>query len=165
MDRHGETRARVEMQGYHGLDDATLRRVEPWLRVAPALCMTWAALATGSGSAVLFAGLVPFAALGVVLPRHPFDALAHALGAPQVPRSCPPRRFACAVAAGWLASASAAFAAGQEVAGTVLGAGLVLAASVPVVSGFCVPSWVWTRVLRLPAACPRAARPVDVTGV
>lgn len=143
----------AEMQGFTGLDDRTLREIDPWLRLAPALCMTWVAVGTALGSAAILAALVPFAVAGVFGTRHPFDALyehgiRRRLGTASIPRYGAPRRFACAVASAWLLSTSAAFYLGAMALGYVLGASLVMAAAVPTLTGFCIPSWVYGKIAR-----------------
>src|SRR5262249_58212446 len=40
------TRDRIEAQGFVGLDDRTLSRINYWLRLAPAICMAWTAIGT-----------------------------------------------------------------------------------------------------------------------
>jgi hypothetical protein len=62
-------------QGFVGLDSRTLHQINCWLRLSPAICMTWAAVGTALGSARILWALVPFAVLGAVLPGHPFDVL------------------------------------------------------------------------------------------
>ena len=39
-------RCRIEMQGFTGLDDRTIQQIDPWIRLAPALCMVWTAVGT-----------------------------------------------------------------------------------------------------------------------
>jgi hypothetical protein len=148
----------AEMQGFTGLDDRTLAQVDPWLRLAPAICMAWAGVGTALGSALVLAALIPFAAGGAIGPRHPFDyvyelGVRPRLGTPQIPRYGAPRRFACALASVWLAAAAAAFYLGAATLGTLLGASLVLAAAFPTFAGFCIPSWIYTRLLH-PQAAP-----------
>jgi hypothetical protein len=156
--RLSSTRRRVEMQGFTGLDDTTLRAVEPWLRLAPAICMAWTAVATAFGSAVLAAALVPFAAAGALGRSHPFEVvyqrgLRRVLGAPAIPPYAPPRRFACALATAWLVATATAFHAGQAGLGRLLGATLVATAGVLVTTGFCVPSWIYGHLFPGRAAC------------
>lgn len=151
-------RRRVEAQGFVGLDDATLADVGPWLRLAPAICMTWAAAATITASAPALWALVPFAALGVILPGHPFDALYNhgirrALRKPPLPRYHAPRRFACGVATVWLIATALAFQSGATVLGYVLGGSLVLAAAVPTFTDFCIPSFVYGLIFGKPSGC------------
>lgn len=141
----------IEMQGFTGLDDATVAEIGPWLRLSPAICMTWAAVGTIMASAAVLFALVPFAVAGALLRGHPFDALynhglRHWLKSRRFPVYGVPRRFACAVASVWLITAAIAFAVGWTIAGTVLGCGMVLAAAVPVFTGFCIPSFLYGRL-------------------
>lgn len=148
-----DTRVRrlVEMQGFLGLDDATVIEIEPWLRLSPFICMSWVAAATIAQSAAALFTLVVFAVLGAVLRNHPFDAIynhgiRHVLGTDRLPRYRAPRRFACAVASVWITATGAAFATGATTLGSVLGGVMVAVAMVPVATGFCVPSYLYTRI-------------------
>lgn len=160
-------RYRIEMQGFTGLDDRTIQQIDPWIRLAPALCMVWTGVGTAIGSAAVIAALVPFAVTGVVATRHPFDliyerGLRPRLGTPSIPRYGTPRRFACLVASAWLVATAAAFHAGAMALGYVLGASLVAAAAVPTFSGFCVPSFIYGLFVRrapAPAAHHDGSRP------
>lgn len=148
MRSHSSLRARVEMQGFLGLSDDALVRVEPWLRFSPAICAAWAATATLAGSVTSLAFLSITALLGATLPMHPFDSLynhgiRHMTATPPIPRYRAPRRFACAVGTVWLAATAAAFAMGASTAGLVLGSLFTVVALAPVVTGFCVPSFVY----------------------
>jgi hypothetical protein len=155
------------MQGFVGLTDADLLRVEPWLRFAPAICAAWAAVATGVGSATGLLVLAAIAVLGALLPHHPFDAFYNhgvrcVLGAPPIPRYGAPRRFACGVASVWLTGTAAMFAAGASIAAALLGTAFTIVALVPVVTGFCVPSFLFQQgrrlVRRRAAHAPTATR-------
>lgn len=151
-------RRRVEAQGFVGLDDETLADVGPWLRLAPGICMTWAAVATITTSATAFWVLVPFAALGAILPGHPFDVvynygIRRALRRPRLPRYSAPRRFACGVATVWLAAAALAFQSGATTLGYILGGSLVVAAALPTFTDFCIPSFVYGLVFGKPSGC------------
>lgn len=144
----------VEMQGFLGLADDELPRLEPWLRFAPAICAAWAAVATSVGSTTGLLALAAIAVMGAMLSRHPFDAvynqgIRRVSGAPPIPRYGAPRRFACAVAAVWLTGTAAAFAAGAPGLGVALGMAFTGVALVPVVTGFCVPSFVFQQGRRL----------------
>jgi hypothetical protein len=152
--RPAVTRARIEMQGFVGLDDDRLNEVRPWLRLAPALCAGWAAVATVMASPALFWALAPFAALGALRRGHPFDALynhglRHLLGTRPLPPYQAPRRFACGVATVWLAVTALAFSGGAETLGYALGGMLVAVALVPVTTDFCIPSFVFRTVGRV----------------
>ena len=68
-------RRRVEAQGFLGLDDRQIGQIKYWLRLSPAICMTWTACGTVLQSAPVLWALAPFALLGALLPGHPFDLL------------------------------------------------------------------------------------------
>ncbi|MGW8247774.1 MAG: DUF4395 family protein [Acidiferrobacterales bacterium] len=141
------TRRLVELQGFYGVADQDLRSIDIGLRVAPVFCMTLSAIATATGSANLFWALLPFALAGIVLNGNPFDVvynhgLRHWLKGPRIPRYPVPRRFACGVAALFTLSAALSFQSGWHLAGQIIGASLALAALVPVITGFCIPSFV-----------------------
>lgn len=150
-------RARIEAQGFVGLDDRTLAAIDYWLRLAPAICMVWTAVGTALSSPVIVLALVPFAALGAILPGHPFDVLythglRHLVGGPRLPRYPAPRRFACLMATVWLIGTALAFSTGRLLLGEILGWGLVGAALVTVTTGFCIPSYVYGLLTGRPRA-------------
>jgi len=125
-----KTRGRLEMQGYHGLDDAHLIEISPWVRVVPATLLGWTAVGTALGSPAVFWVLTPFALLGA-LPRHPLEAvydrgLRHVLGTRALPASGVPRRVAFASLGLMLCGAGVAFALGHRTAGRLLGAVVLL---------------------------------------
>jgi hypothetical protein len=167
METASRARRYVEMQGYLGLDDETLAKVEPWLRLSPAICMVVAAVGTLLASPWVLWALVPFAVAGVLMPNHPFDVIYTygfrlLTGGPRLPRSGVPRRFACAVGATWLLATGAAFYLGAHTAGTVLGLALVGVAAVLVTTGFCVPSFLLGLMVGPPhraAAAPAPSHP------
>ena len=146
----------VEMQGFTGLSDDALAEVGPWLRLAPAVCMLWTAVATWQASAAALWALAPIAFLGAILPGHPFDVfynhgLRRLTGTRALPVYRAPRRTACAVATLWLLGAGWAFHAGASGLGYGLGYSLVAAAAVPVTTGFCIPSYFYGLVMGPPA--------------
>jgi hypothetical protein len=139
-------RDNIQAQGFCGLDDKTYDQINYPLRLSPAICMLWAAAGTALASPTILWALVPFAALGAILPGHPFDVLynyglRHLSGAPTLPRYGPRRRFACAMATVWLVATAWAFQAGMPVLGSILGWSLVATAFVNVSTGFCIPSF------------------------
>jgi hypothetical protein len=145
-------RRRVEAQGFHGLDDAALAEIGPWLRWSPALCAVLMAAATISASPPALWTLAALAALGAVLPAHPFDLLYNGVvrrltGTRPIPRHGPQRRFACGLAAAWLAGTALAFRAGAEALGYALGGALTAVAAVVAVTNFCLPSLVYNAVV------------------
>jgi hypothetical protein len=140
-------RANIQAQGFCGLDDKTCAQINYPLRLSPAICMVWAAVGTALASASILWALVPFAALGAILPGHPFDVLynhglRHLFGTPRLPRYGFRRRFACALATIMIITAAWGFQTGMPMVGYVFGWSLVAAAFVNVSTGFCVPSFI-----------------------
>lgn len=143
----GTMRGNIQAQGFCGLDDRTYEQINYPLRLAPAICMLWAAAGTSLASPAILWTLVPFAALGAIRPGHPFDVLynyglRHLSAAPALPKYGPRRRFACALATVWLVATAWAFQAGMPMLGAILGWSLVATAFVNVSTGFCIPSFI-----------------------
>lgn len=142
-----ELRRRIEMQGFVGFSDQTLSEIGLWLRLAPLLCAVWTGIGTYFASPLIIWGLVPFALLGALLPRHPFDliynwGIRHLTGSEMIPRYRSPRRFACAIATAWLGLTGWAFYVGASFTGYLLGVVMALMALVTVTMDFCVPSFI-----------------------
>lgn len=159
-------RERAEAQGFLGLEDALVRQINYWLRLSPLICMGWAAVGTALQSATVLWWLVPFAALGALLPGHPFDLLYTygfrlLVGGPPFPRYPLPRRFACLLATFMLIGAAWSFQAGMPLRGQIFGWSLVAAACVNVSTGFCVPSFIYGLLFGKPSSCDpmRSFRP------
>lgn len=145
------TRWLVELQGFTGLDDDTVRRIDHGLRFSPFVCLTVTAVGTTLASGTVLWWLLPFALAGAILPGHPFDViynhgLRHLNGGARIPRYPLPRRFACALASLWLIATASCFDHSAVLAGQILGWGLVAAAFVNVSTGFCVPSFIFRAV-------------------
>jgi hypothetical protein len=151
-------RRRVEAQGFVGLNDRQIAQIQYWLRLSPAICMTWAACGTALQSASVLWALVPFALLGALLPGHPFDLLytfgiRRLTGGPAIPRYPRPRRFACFLATLMLVGAAWSFQSGWILGGQLFGWGLVSAALVNVTTGFCIPSFIYGLLFGPPGSC------------
>jgi hypothetical protein len=87
----GTIRENIQAQGFCGLDDKTYAQINYPLRLSPAICMLWTAVGTALASPMILWALAPFAALGAILPGHPFDVLynyglRHLTGTPALPR-------------------------------------------------------------------------------
>jgi hypothetical protein len=157
----GTVSENIQAQGFCGLDDETCMRINYPLRLAPAICMLWAAVGTALASPAVLWALAPFAALGAILPGHPFDViynhgLRHLTGAPALPRYGARRHFACALATLMLVAAAWGFQAGMPLLGQIVGWSLVAAAFVNVVTGFCIPSFI-ARLFFGKVACTPAS--------
>lgn len=146
---------RLDAQGYVNVDRQTLAAVEPWLRWSPAFCTIVMAAGTVLASPLVLWGLAVTAALGTVMPSHPFDyvynfGVRRLTGTPQLPGNGAPRRFACGVATAWLVATGAAFAADLALAGYVMGGVLTAVAGLVAVTHFCVPSLVYALLFGRP---------------
>ena len=151
------TRSRLEMQGFVGLDDRTLAELAPWLRFTPAVCTALVGLGTFTPWPWLLWALAPIAALGAIFPVHPFDLIYNRgvrrwTGTRPLPPNGPPRRFACGVAAVWLAGTALAFSAGYEVTGFLLGGVLTVVGLLVSTNDFCIPSLVYGALFGRPRA-------------
>lgn len=143
----GSVRENIQAQGFCGLDEKTYAQINYPLRLSPAICMVWAAVGTALASPIILWALLPFAALGAILPGHPFDVfynhgLRHLFGTPPLPRYTARRRFACVLASIMVLAAAWGFQAGMPMVGYVVGWSLVAAAFVNVSTGFCIPSFI-----------------------
>lgn len=150
-----KTRQLVEMQGFIGFDDHTVRHLDYALRVSPVICLTLTAIATANESVLLLWILLPFAVAGAVLRNHPFDVIynygiRYLTGGPTIPRYPMPRRFACMMASGWILAEALSFVHGAPLAGHILGWSLVATAAVPIITGFCVPSFLYGLIFGKP---------------
>lgn len=141
-------RRRLETQGFCALDDATLRELGPWMRWSPMLCFAVMASGTALASPAILVGLVPFAAVGALHNRHPFDyiynlVVRHFTGTRPLPPHTAQRRFACGMASVWLLAAAWAFHAGAAVTGYVLGGSVAVVALLVSSTHFCIPSLIY----------------------
>jgi len=147
---------RLRMQGF--TDETWIAEVAPWLRLAPALCATFAAIGTAAASPLILYALAATAFLGAVLPFHPFDLLYNfgirfLIAKRPLPPNGAPRRFACGIAALWLIATGGLFAVGQFAAAYVLGTMFVAVAGLVATTDICIPSMIYA-FLRLPGAAP-----------
>lgn len=138
-------RSRLETQGFTGLDDAALCEVGPWLRFTPGVCAVLMGLGTALALPALLWALVPIAAFGALFPVHPFDlvynvSIRRITGTRPLPPNGAPRRFACGMAALWLAATASAFTVDAAVVGYVLGGVLTSVAALVSATHFCIPS-------------------------
>jgi hypothetical protein len=141
----GTIRENIQAQGFCGLDDKTYAQINYPLRLSPAICMLWTAVGTALASPMILWALAPFAALGAILPGHPFDVLynyglRHLMGTPVLPRYGARRRLACAFATTLIVIAALSFQAGMPMAGQIAGWALVGGTFVNVSTGLCGPA-------------------------
>ena len=141
-------RKRLETQGFTGLDDTRLAEAEPWLRFTPGVCSLLMGVGTALASPAFLWALAGIAALGAIFPAHPFDlvynfGIRRLTGTPALPPNGAPRRFACGLAAVWLAATGAAFTADAAIVGYAMGGLLTVMASLVALTHFCIPSLIY----------------------
>jgi hypothetical protein len=121
-----EMRRRIAVQGYGGLDDPSLLKLDPWIRLVPfvtGLASTFSTLLTSSTILMILAFVT---AVSAALPYHPVDMIynsfiRHLEQTPALPRTPARRRAVYLVWAFLLASASLCLAAGFMPGGIALG--------------------------------------------
>ena len=138
----------LNIQGFDETDDATLAQTADWLRMSPALCALGAAVGTALGAPWVLWTFAALAAVGAVLPFHPFDliynlGIRRVTGTPALPANHAPRRFACAMGSIWLVATGGLFAGGFDVAGYVLGGAFVAVAGLVATTHICIPSIIY----------------------
>jgi hypothetical protein len=144
----GTLRRRLDIQGYACVDDETLAQTQIWLRWSPGLCATIAVVGITLASPPILWGLAAFAALGAVLPFHPFDliynlGIRRITGTPTMPQNGAPRRFACAIGSVGLLATGGLFYAELDTAGYLLGGALVAVAGLITLTHICIPSLIY----------------------
>jgi hypothetical protein len=155
------SRSCLTMQGYGALSDEDRKRLWLGLRFAPLLCFAGIALGVVLTSpAVLLAMAATAAVGGFLTPKHPFDylydvALRPLLGGPSVPPSPAPRRFACQLAAPWIAAIAVAFLVDLTVVAWVLAVPLLIVAAVVTTTNWCLPSLMYGLLHGQRASGPR----------
>jgi len=152
-------RQRLEAQGFCNLDQKSLIELGPWLRWSPSICAAIILIGTMLQSATILWALAITAALGVVLPHHPFDYLynysvRHMTGTRPFPPQGPQRRFACGLAAVWLIGTGWAFYDGYSTAGYALGGLLFIVAATVSTTHFCIPSLIYNTLFARRATSP-----------
>jgi hypothetical protein len=145
-------RRRLEMQGYHSLDDETLRELGPWFRWAPSICAITMTIGLVLGSPEVLWSMGATAFLTAFLPVHPFDLLynhgvRYFTSTPPLPRTSLQRRMVCAMASVWLLLTGLAFQFGATSLGLVLGVPLTAVTALVSATHICLPSAVCNWLL------------------
>ncbi|AKV02638.1 hypothetical protein AKJ09_09301 [Labilithrix luteola] len=166
------TERNLDMQGFACETDASIAGVAPWLRLTPSLSTAWIVTGTALASpAVLFCFSLT-SAFGASRREHPFDrlynrGLRRITKTAPLPANPPPRRFAMGLAAAWAATAAALFATGHKRTGRIAGGLLGLAGATVASTHFCLGSFVYRQLEKLPKprrGLPRYPR-VSVAGL
>lgn len=146
-------RKRLGAQGLGCLSDQEMRELTFGNRFTYGTCAILAIIGVATANIPLLAFLMVIAYLGGILPNHPFDyiynyVLRHWMKKPKLPESSNQKRFACGLAAPWLAGTIYLFYLGHNLAGYLLGGGLVLSAVLVSTTDICIPSMVYNLFYR-----------------
>ena len=144
-------RERIQAQGFCGLSDATYAQINYPLRLSPGIMMVWVLVGTVLASAHILRALVPFTALGAILPGHPFDVLynyglRYLMGTQELPRYGFRRRMAFAVATTMMSLAAWGFQADVPLLGYIIGGAMVASTCLNVITGICGPAMLAARL-------------------
>ncbi len=147
---------RLEIRGITYSNGPDFIKLVPWLRTTFVLCGTLVGLGTGLAFTPLLWAMVPIAALGALLPVHPFDliynyGIRHLTGTRPLPRNGAPTRFACGLAVVWLIATALAFGTGVAWLGYLLGGLLTAVVALVSVTHFCIPSAIYQLLFGRPA--------------
>jgi hypothetical protein len=145
------TRRRLDVQGLGDVDDETLAQTAPWHRMAFFLCALLAGLGTALASPTILWILTPIAAFAALFPVHPFDliynhGIRHIRNSGPLPLRRAQSRFACGIAAVWLAATALAFQSGALTLGYVLGAALTGVGLLVGTTDICIPSMIYNAL-------------------
>jgi len=166
---NSETRRRIEEQGFMCLSDSDIVEINYWLRLAPAICLTWMTIGVVQASPSIIFALAPFAALGGIMRGHPFDViynlgLRHIFHTKEIPAYGMPRRLTFLLASVMLTIMASAFYLGYAVAGYVVGALMIASGASLVATGLCMPARIYGRVFGDPK-CEERDRKSELSSV
>ncbi len=139
---------RFLVQGTQNIDEATIKEVGNWLRLALVFCATFAGLATILASPPIFYALLPVALAAAIFETHPVDHVYNHIirrftGTQPLPKRGIPTRVACGVGGLMMVATALAFSSGAMMLGYFLGGQLVLVASLAATTDICIPSIVY----------------------
>jgi hypothetical protein len=118
-------------------------QIHPWLRLAPAFCLVWAAAGILTRSSWILLALVSLSIWAAATRHHPFDLLYNRifrkqLGTVSLPPYPAPRRFMFLMSGIWLGTIALGHLIGLRWIADLLGALYLLAVLVHVMTGFCI---------------------------
>lgn len=144
-------RRRLETEGYRELPESVMIQIHPWLRLAPAFSLVWAAVGILLRSPWILLALVPFPIWAAATRRHPFDYLYNRifrkrLGTISLPPYPAPRRFTFLISGIWLGLVALGYLAGWKWIPDLLGGSYLVAVLIHAMSGFCILSYLHSLI-------------------
>ncbi len=142
---------RLRVQGYTTQSPLELSQLAFGIRFAYRLCTAILVIGVATASTPLLSFMLVIAALGVLLPNHPFDyiyneLLANRLNKPKLPARSKQLKFACTIATLWIASTIYLFTTGFLTTGYVMGSILIGIAFTVSTTDFCLPSVIYNTL-------------------
>jgi len=142
---------RLRVQGYTTQSPLELSQLAFGNRFAYRICTALLVVGVATANTPLLSFMLVIAALGVLLPNHPFDyiynqLLAKRMNKPKLPKRSKQLKFACAVATLWIAATIYLFTSGFLTTGYVMGSILIGIAFTVSTTDFCLPSVIYNTI-------------------
>lgn len=144
-------RDNLETQGFR-CSEENFSAIAGWLRLNPAICIMLIMIGLILQSAAVFFILAAVAFLGLILPHSPGDYIYLYLVRPitksaSLPRTPPPRRFACLIGTLWALAAALSFMVGAPMLATALAIVFILVAFPMATIHLCVASVIYQKLI------------------
>jgi hypothetical protein len=144
---------RLQIQGYQNYSDKELNDYKYGIRFAYILCTTLFGLGLLLSNLTVLIVAAAIATIGAFPPYHPFDylynyAIRHILNKPKMPPRTNQGRFACGIAAIWLAITIYLLHSNYTVAGYILGGMLLVVAILVSALDICIPSIIYNALFK-----------------
>jgi uncharacterized protein (DUF2062 family) len=142
---------RIREQGYFQLSDQQISDLAFGNRFAFILCTSLLTIGIVLANIPILSVMLVIAALGFILPYHPFDYiynyfLAKRIGKPLLPKRSDQLKFACTLATIFIATVIYTFLHEFMLLGYIVGAILLSIAITVSTSDFCLPSFIYNRL-------------------
>ncbi len=142
---------RVRQQGYFLMTDKQISAIAFGNRFAFILCTSILSIGVGLANIPILSGMMVIAALGFILPYHPFDyiynyLLARRLGKPRLPKRSDQLKFACTLATIGILTTIYMFHQGFNTLGYISGGSIVAVAFTVSTTDLCIPSVIYNAL-------------------
>ena len=149
----GRRRQRLWEQGFRGMTDVELAGHAFGIRFAYYLCGSLVLVGLITKSIPLLSAMLVIAILGMLPPYHPLDYLfngvvRHIFNKPKLIKRAAQARFACMMATVLLGGIIYSFATGRDTQAYVLGAVLMISATLVSTMDLCIPSKIYNALFQ-----------------